>query len=583
MTQNATTKRARALRNNPTEAEKALWWKIRAEQLGVKFRRQYPMGPYYTDFACKEKNLVIELDGGQHAEQVNYDEKRTAYLEEQGYTVLRFWNSDVLDNMEGVLTKIMNVLETSPLPPDASRLPPANGGIHPLSPRKQGDGRVADEGEGKTIELIRTEVKTSGLDKIRIRGGNRLNGTIPISGAKNAALKLICASLLTDEPLQLTNMPVTLGDIRTMGGLLDHIGVTVALRSDKVAILRAKEIKTPVAPYDLVRKMRASIMVLGPLLARHHAAEVSLPGGCAIGTRPVDFHIEGLRAMGAEILIEDGYIKAKAPNGLKGAHYTFPKVSHTGTENLMMAATLAEGTTLLSNAAREPEVENLGQCLIAMGARIEGLGTPQITIHGVPRLHGATHEVMPDRIEAGSFMIAVALTGGTIRLQNIALTHLTSLTGPLEKAGLSIEQDGADLIVSRNGKPLVGTDIMTEPYPGFPTDMQAQFMTMLTLCMGAGLVTETIFENRFMHVPELCRMGANITVHGNSAIIRGVEALRGAEVMATDLRASMALVLAGLVANGETVVNRIYHLDRGYEDIVGKLTACGAQIERLKS
>ncbi len=434
----------------------------------------------------------------------------------------------------------------------------------------------------QTIELIRTEVKSSGLEKIRICGGNRLNGTIAISGAKNAALKIMCAALLTDEPLQLTNMPVTLADIRTLGGLLQHIGCNVALRDDSVAFLHAKAIKNPVAPYDLVRKMRASIMVLGPLLARHHTAEVSLPGGCAIGTRPVDFHIEGLRAMGAEITVEDGYIKAHAPGGLKGGHYTFPKVSHTGTENLMMAATLAEGTTVLSNAAREPEVENLGHCLMAMGAKIEGLGTPQITIHGVKRLRGATHAIIPDRIEAGSFMIAVALTGGEVRLQNIQLDYLSSLAGPLEKAGLKIAEDGNDVIISRNGSPLIGTDIMTEPYPGFPTDMQAQFMTMLTLCMGAGLVTETIFENRFMHVPELCRMGANITVHGNSAIVRGVDSLHGAEVMATDLRASMALVLAGLVASGETTVNRIYHLDRGYERIVEKLSACGADITRIK-
>ncbi|MCB9989596.1 MAG: UDP-N-acetylglucosamine 1-carboxyvinyltransferase [Rhodospirillales bacterium] len=419
------------------------------------------------------------------------------------------------------------------------------------------------------------------MEKICIRGGKRLEGTIAISGAKNAALKLMCAALLTDETLQLTNMPVTLGDIRTLGGVLQHIGAVVALRSDNVGIIRAREITTPVAPYDLVRKMRASIMVLGPLLARHHEAVVSLPGGCAIGTRPVDFHIEGLRAMGADIIIEDGYIKAKAPGGLKGAHYTFPKVSHTGTENLMMAATLAEGTTILSNAAREPEVEDLGNCLIAMGAKIEGLGTPKITIHGVKKLHGATHQVIADRIETGTFMVAVGLTGGKLRLKNTRLDLLAALVGPLEEAGVIIEEDGNDIIVSRNGHRLKGIDIMTEPYPGFPTDMQAQFMTMLALSEGAGMVTETIFENRFMHVPELCRMGANITVHGGSAIVRGVEKLTGAEVMATDLRASVALVLAGLVAEGETTVNRVYHLDRGYENIVGKLTACGADIERV--
>jgi UDP-N-acetylglucosamine 1-carboxyvinyltransferase len=419
------------------------------------------------------------------------------------------------------------------------------------------------------------------MDKIRIVGGNRLNGTIPVSGAKNAALPLMCAAILSGEPLQLTNMPVTLGDIVTLSAVLGELGVRTALREDGIAVLHAREITSHVAPYEMVRKMRASVLVLGPLLARCGKAEVSLPGGCAIGTRPVDLHIDGLRAMGAEITIEGGYIKATAPNGLKGAKITFPKVSVGATENLMMAATLAEGETILNNTAKEPEVIDLGECLIRMGAQIAGLGTDTIRITGVKKLQGAVHSVVPDRIETGTYMIAVALTGGTVKLKNARAEHLAALIAPLEKAGLKIEQSGKDLIVSRNGKPLTGTDIMTEPYPGFPTDLQAQFMTMLTFCEGAGMVTETIFENRFMHVPELCRMGANITVHNGSAIVRGVPKLKGAEVMATDLRASVALVLAGLVAEGETFVNRIYHLERGYENIIGKLRACGADIERI--
>ncbi len=424
-------------------------------------------------------------------------------------------------------------------------------------------------------------IKPSGLDKLCIEGGHALEGEIPISGAKNAALKIMCASLLTDEPLTLTNMPVTLNDIKTLAHLLKHIGVSVMARHDKTAVLHAHTIKEPVAPYDLVRKMRGSILVLGPLLARHGFAEVSLPGGCAIGARPVDFHIKGLEAMGAQILIEDGYIKAKATGGLKGAVYTFPKVSHTGTENLMMAATLAKGTTVLKNAAREPEVVNLADCLRRMGAQITGDGTDTITIEGVSSLNGATHAIMPDRIETGTWMIASALTGGRLRLLNTNLDYLTALISPLEKAGLTIETEGSDIVVYRTGDCLKGTDIMTDPYPGFPTDLQAQFLTMLTLCKGAGMVTETIFENRFMHVPELCRMGANITIQGNSAIVRGVEKLKGAEVMATDLRASASLVLAALVAEGTTTINRIYHLDRGYEDIVGKLGNCGAKIQRV--
>ena len=420
----------------------------------------------------------------------------------------------------------------------------------------------------------------SGMDYLRIQGGKALNGTIPISGAKNAALKLMCAALLTRDSLHLENMPNQLRDIRSLTDLLEHLGCAIAVEGDAMA-LNAGGVDIFDAPYELVRKMRGSILVLGPLLARFKQARVSLPGGCAIGTRPIDFHLDGLRALGAEIILDQGYVIAEAKDGLKGGHYSFPKVSHTATENLMMAATLARGETVLSNAAQEPEVADLGECLIKMGARIEGHGTSEIRIQGVESLHGATHSVVPDRIESGTWMIAVTLTGGKLRLKNARPGHLDALIAPLEKAGAEISHDGDDIIVSRDGKPLVGTDIITEPYPGFPTDLQAQFMTMLTFCQGAGLVTETIFENRFMHVPELCRMGANITVHNGSAIIRGVPQLTGAEVMATDLRASVALVLAGLVAKGETKVNRIYHLDRGYENIVEKLRGVGAEIERL--
>lgn len=420
----------------------------------------------------------------------------------------------------------------------------------------------------------------TGLARMRIAGGKKLNGTIPVSGAKNAALKLMCAALLSEDSLHLENMPNSLRDIASQTELLEHLGCTVKADGNLMAI-NAAQISNLTAPYDIVRKMRGSILVLGPLLARFKEAKVSLPGGCAIGTRPVDMHIDGLKAMGADIALEEGYIHARAPGGLKGAKILFPKVSVGATENLMMAATLASGVTVLANAAREPEISDLGECLIKMGAKIEGLGTQTITITGVQKLHGASHSVMPDRIETGTYMIAVALTGGKVRLKNARLDHLTALVAPLQKAGVKIEEDGGDIIVSRNGSPLKGTDIMTEPYPGFPTDLQAQFMTMLTLCEGAGMVTETIFENRFMHVPELVRMGADITVHGNSAIVRGVQKLTGAEVMATDLRASVALVLAGLVANGETVINRIYHLERGYEDLAGKLSACGAEIEKI--
>lgn len=427
-------------------------------------------------------------------------------------------------------------------------------------------------------------IKSSELDKIRVQGGTVLNGNIPVSGAKNAALKHLCASMLTGDPIQFTNMPTGLQDIRTLAALMKEMGVSIGLRSDGTAIIQANNIHSTEAPYDLVRKMRASILVMGPLLGRMGEATVSLPGGCSIGTRPIDLHLDGFRAMGAEITLDEGYVKAKAPaGGLQGARILFPKVSVGATENVMMAATLAKGETVLVNAAREPEIVDQGEALIKMGAKISGLGTSEIRIEGVPHLHGMTHDVIADRIETGTFMIAVSLTGGTVRLQRTRTDFLTSLIAPLNRAGVTIEQDGTDVIVHRNGTPLIGTDIMTEPFPGFATDLQAQFMTMLTMCEGAGMVTETIFENRFMHVPELQRMGADITIHGNTALVRGVKKLKGAEVMATDLRASVSLILAGLVAEGETIVDRIYHLDRGYENLAGKLGACGAKIERIES
>jgi UDP-N-acetylglucosamine 1-carboxyvinyltransferase len=434
------------------------------------------------------------------------------------------------------------------------------------------------------VETINTDTKPSGLEKMRVTGGAKLNGTIRISGAKNAALKHMCASILTDEPLILENMPTTLRDVNFLTQVLEQLGVDIQKDADNNKMtFHAKEITSHFAPYELVRKMRASILVLGPLLARHHKAEISLPGGCAIGGRPIDLHLKGLEAMGAEIILEEGYIKATAPKGgLKGADITFPFVSVGATDNLLMAATLAQGETILRNAAREPEIVDQGNALIAMGAKIEGLGTSEIHITGVDKLHGTTHNVIPDRIETGTYMCAVGLCGGELRLENTRIDFLSSLMAPLKEAGMDIKQDGNDVIVRRNGAKLKGVDIMTEAYPGFATDLQAQFMTMMTLCDGAGMISETIFENRFMHVPELCRMGADITVKGNSTIIRGVSKLKGAEVMATDLRASVAMVLAGLVAEGETIINRIYHLDRGYENIVDKLTAVGAKIERIR-
>ena len=413
------------------------------------------------------------------------------------------------------------------------------------------------------------------MDQIRIRGGRPLEGSIRISGAKNAALPLMTASLLTSETLTLTNLPF-LADITTLVQLLMQHGVQIGMRDSgagHVLEMTAKEITSTTAPYDLVRKMRASILVLGPLVARCGEARVSLPGGCAIGTRPVDLHLKGLEALGAEI---------ELANGLKGGHYVFPFVSVGATENLVMAASLAKGESTLVNAAREPEVADLARCLVAMGAKIEGIGTDTLTIQGVPTLHGAEHRVVADRIEAGTFAMAAAATGGDVELTGVGLDIIDSVAEALNKAGVEITETENGLKVSRrNG--LVGVDVMTEPYPGFPTDMQAQMMALMSVAEGASMITETIFENRFMHVPELVRMGANVNVHQSSAMVRGVKKLTGAPVMATDLRASVSLVIAGLAAEGETVINRVYHIDRGYERIEEKLKACGADIERIGS
>ncbi|HYE52736.1 MAG TPA: UDP-N-acetylglucosamine 1-carboxyvinyltransferase [Azospirillaceae bacterium] len=430
------------------------------------------------------------------------------------------------------------------------------------------------------------------MDRLRIRGGNTLKGEIRISGAKNAALPLLAACLLTDETLALANLP-HLADITTMANLLAQHGVDIRLNGHengghnghegRVIELTASTIASTTAPYDLVRKMRASVLVLGPLVARCGEAKVSLPGGCAIGPRPVDLHIKGLQAMGAEIELEGGYIHAKAPpGGLRGAEFVFPQVSVGATENLMMAACLARGETVLINAAREPEITDLAHCLIAMGAEIEGVGTDRLVIRGKDRLHGARHAIVADRIETGTFVMAAAITGGELELVGGRLDHIQAVAKVLAGAQVQFTETERGFRVSRANGELVGVDVMTEPFPGFPTDLQAQMMTLMCVARGAAMITETIFENRFMHVPELTRMGANITVHGASALVRGVPRLTGAPVMATDLRASVSLVLAGLAAQGETVVNRIYHLDRGYERIEEKLAACGAEMERLK-
>jgi len=415
------------------------------------------------------------------------------------------------------------------------------------------------------------------MDRIRIRGGRPLHGDIPIGGAKNAALPLMTAGMLTDDRLVLGNVP-QLADIATMSALIAQHGVAVEPDGRTLSIGGA--ITNNEAPYDIVRKMRASILVLGPLLARVREARVSLPGGCAIGTRPVDLHLKGLEQMGAVIRLEGGYVHAAAPDGLRGATIVLPFASVGATENLLMAATLANGRTEIANAAREPEIGDLAVCLIAMGARIAGVGSDKLVVDGVPRLHGAEHPIVADRIETGTYACAAAITGGEVRLLGGQMAHLGAVAAALQAAGVEMtEQDGALVVRRLDG--LHGADAMTEPYPGFPTDMQAQFMALMSVADGAAMVTETIFENRFMHVPELNRMGANINVHGASAIVRGVRGLSGAPVMATDLRASVSLVLAGLAARGDTIVNRVYHLDRGYEALEQKLAACGADIERI--
>jgi len=419
------------------------------------------------------------------------------------------------------------------------------------------------------------------MDAIRIRGGRPLNGAITISGAKNAALPLLTAALLTDGELILTNLP-DVADIVTMSALLQELGVEISHQTaGRGQVLKAANIISHTAPYDLVRKMRASVLVLGPLLARDGQARVSLPGGCAIGPRPVDIHLMGLTQFGAEIDLNDGYIDARAPKGLVGARIALPLASVGATENLMMAATLAKGETEIANAAREPEIVDLSDCLTAMGARITGAGTDTISIQGVDALHGARHQVLPDRIETGTYAVAAAITGGSLELINTRLDLIQAVAETLDAAGVEVAETARGLHVERRNGLIEGFDVMTAPYPGFPTDMQAQMMALMAVADGASLITESIFENRFMHVPELARMGANITVHGGSAMVRGVPSLTGAPVMATDLRASVSLVLAGLAARDETVVNRAYHLDRGYERVEQKLAACGADIERV--
>lgn len=417
------------------------------------------------------------------------------------------------------------------------------------------------------------------MDKLLIEGGERLRGEVRISGAKNAALPILCAALLTPDTLRVQNVP-HLRDVTTSLSLLGQMGVDVEL-DEKLGIgLNAREIHNPVAPYEMVKTMRASVLVLGPLVVRFGEAKVSLPGGCAIGLRPIDQHIKGLEAMGARIAIEHGYVHAQAAR-LKGARIVMDLVTVTGTENLMMAAVLAEGTTVLENSAREPEVVDLANCLRAMGARIKGDGTDVITVEGVDRLRGGTYRVMPDRIEMGTFLVAGAITQGDIRLRGTRPELLDAVVAKLREAGAQVEEQAGSMRVSMSGTPK-SVSLRTAPFPAFPTDMQAQFMALNSVAAGTAVITETIFENRFMHVQELRRLGAEIDVEGNTAIVRGRSALEGANVMATDLRASACLVLAGLVAKGETLVDRIYHLDRGYECIEEKLSQLGARIRRAR-
>jgi UDP-N-acetylglucosamine 1-carboxyvinyltransferase len=417
------------------------------------------------------------------------------------------------------------------------------------------------------------------MDKLIVTGGIPLRGEIRISGAKNAALPVLVASLLTDEPVHIGNVP-HLQDITTTMELLGRMGVRLVVDEKMVIEADASHVSSLRAPYELVKTMRASILVLGPLVARFGEAEVSLPGGCAIGSRPVNLHIKGLQAMGAEVVLESGYIRARAKR-LQGARIFMDIVSVTGTENIMMAATLAEGTTIIENAAREPEVVDLAACLIAMGAKIRGAGTAEITIEGVARLHGAAHDVIPDRIETGTFLVAAAMTGGAVRLRHSRPDLLQAVLDKLREAGATIETGANWISLDMKNKRARGVNVRTAPYPAFPTDMQAQFIALNAIAEGSGRVTETIFENRFMHVYELQRMGANIDMEGNTAIVKGVKKLKGAPVMATDLRASASLALAGLVADSETIVDRIYHIDRGYECIEEKLAQLGARIRRV--
>ncbi|MCR4265548.1 UDP-N-acetylglucosamine 1-carboxyvinyltransferase [Nitratireductor sp. ZSWI3] len=427
------------------------------------------------------------------------------------------------------------------------------------------------------------------MDRIRITGGNTLNGTLPISGAKNAALPLMIASLMTDDTLTLDNVP-HLADVESLIRILGNHGVDYSVNGrresqekgySRTIHFTARSIVDTTAPYELVSKMRASFWVIGPLLARMGRARVSLPGGCAIGTRPVDLFIDGLRALGAEIDIEQGYVIAEAKKGLIGNRYTFPKVSVGATHVLMMAAALAKGQTVLENAAREPEIVNLADCLNAMGAKISGAGTATITIDGVTSLSGARHRVIPDRIETGTYAMAVAMTGGDVMLEGAQADLLDSALDILERTGAEITRANTGIRVRRNGSGIEPVDVTTEPFPGFPTDLQAQFMGLMTMAKGRSHITETIFENRFMHVQELARLGARISLSGQTAVVDGVSVLRGAPVMATDLRASVSLVIAGLAAEGSTEVNRVYHLDRGFERLEEKLSGCGANIERI--
>ena len=422
------------------------------------------------------------------------------------------------------------------------------------------------------------------MDRIAITGGAALEGTIPISGAKNSAIKLLVASLLTDEPLTLTNMP-RLADTRFLGRLLQRLGVEVEERDGEggaETVLTTPEIVSAIAPYDLVRQMRASFNVLGPLVARTGQAKVSLPGGCAIGARPVDLHLMALEALGARIDLNEGYVYAQAPRGLWGADIRFPSVSVGATEHALLAAVLAHGETVIANAACEPEIADLAECLTKMGARIEGAGTPVIRIVGVAQLHGATHEVAPDRIETGTYALAVAMAGGAVRLTHTRPGMIEALLLKMEEAGVEVQRLDDGLAIKRNGSRLSAVEVTTDPYPGFATDLQAQFMALMTLADGESVIRETIFENRFMHAPELKRLGADIAVSGGEARVRGVAGLNGAPVMATDLRASVGLVIAALAARGETVVDRVYHLDRGFERLEEKLSAVGAQVRRVR-